>query len=97
MTTHLEHLNESHTQIQVCHITANQAQTEEQANRDDSAEVYAAGHFDGLSTIEKGGCASQQLGHEGCERQVPCREANRYDNIRMRISRTQGKKGNSIR
>ena len=42
--TYLEHLNKSNTQVQICFVTANQAQTEEDADGNDCAKVHAARH-----------------------------------------------------
>lgn len=69
--THLEHLNEGNTQIQVSHIAADQAQTEEETDGDDSAQVDTAGHLHGFPAIEKGGGPGEELGHERREGQVP--------------------------
>ena len=70
--THLEHLDESDTQIQICHVTADQAQTEEDTNWEDGAEVHTTGHFDGLAAIQQVGGSGKKLGHDGREGQVPC-------------------------
>lgn len=63
----LEHLNESNGQVQVCQVAANQAQTEEETDRNNSSEIYAAGHLDILTTIKEGGKASHALGHDSGE------------------------------
>lgn len=73
---HLEHLNKCNTEIQICHITADQTQTEEETNGHNRAEVNTASHLDSLSAIKKGCSASENLGHESRKSQVPCREDN---------------------
>ena len=72
MWKYLEHLNKRHTQIQICHVTTDQTQTEEDTDGDDSAQVNTASHLDGLSAIKEVCGASENLGHEGRESQVPC-------------------------
>ncbi len=71
MATHLEHLDERDTQVQVCQVSADQAQTEEQSNWHDSSEVYFAGHLHRFPSIEECGCASHNLCHDGCKHQMP--------------------------
>ena len=70
--TYLDHLDESHTQVQVRLVTANQAQAEEEADGDNGSEVYASGHGDLLSRVEDGGEAGKDLGHARSEDQMPC-------------------------
>jgi len=54
LSTHLQHLNEGNTQVEVCLISANQAQAEEETDWENSAEVDLAGHFDGFASIKEG-------------------------------------------
>lgn len=70
----LEHLDKGNAQVEVGHVTANQAQTEHYTDRDDSAEVDTAGHLDLLAAIEDSSGASEDLGHDSSERQMPCCE-----------------------
>lgn len=70
----LEHLDEGNAEVEVGHVTANQAQTEHYTDRDDSAEVDTAGHLDLLTAVEDSSGASEDLGHDGSEGQVPCGE-----------------------
>jgi len=72
--TYLEHLNESNTQVQISDVAANQTQTEEETDGDNSAQVDTTSHLDRLTAIEQSGSTSQKLGHESRERQVPCCE-----------------------
>ena len=74
VSTHLEHLNESNTEVKVCLVTADQTQTEEETNWHDRAEVHFAGHGHLLSRVEDGGKAGEDLGHDGREDQMPCCE-----------------------
>ena len=72
--THLEHLDEGDTEVQVCLVTADQTQTEEETNGHNGAQVDFAGHGHFLSRVEDGGEAGEDLGHDGREDQMPCRE-----------------------
>jgi hypothetical protein len=62
--------------MQICLVTANQAQAEEQTDWDDSSEVYAARHGHLLSRVEYGGKAGETLGHNGGKDQMPCCEGD---------------------
>ena len=73
-TTDLEHLDEGNTQIQISHITADQTQTEEKTDRNNSTKVDTASHLHGLPSIEQSGGARQKPGHEGRKCQMPCCE-----------------------
>jgi len=42
--THLEHLNERNTEVEVCQVAKDQTQTEHGANWDDRAQVDTASH-----------------------------------------------------
>lgn len=70
--THLQHLDKGNTQVQVCHITADQTQGEEKANRYNSAQVDPSSHLHSLAAIEQSCCAGENLSHESRECQVPC-------------------------
>lgn len=70
--THLEHLDESDTKVQVCLVTADQAQTEKEADWHNGAQVDFAGHGHLLSRVKDGGEAREDLGHDGREDQMPC-------------------------
>jgi len=72
--TYLQHLDESNTQVEISDVTANQTQTEEKADGDNSAQVHTTSHLDRLAAIEQSSGTSQKLGHESRERQVPCCE-----------------------
>jgi hypothetical protein len=72
--TYLEHLDESHTEVEVRLVTADQAGAEEEADGHNSAEVYAARHGDLFPRVEDGGEAGEELGHEGGKDQMPCCE-----------------------
>jgi hypothetical protein len=72
--THLEHLNEGDTEVQVCLVTADQTQTEEETYGHNGAQVDFAGHGHLLSRVEDGGEAGEDLGHDGREDQMPCCE-----------------------
>ena len=69
-STHLEHLDEGNTEVQVGQVTANQTQAEEDTNGDDGTEVDPAGHLDGLSSIEPSGVSGEQLRRDSREGQV---------------------------
>ena len=71
---YLEHLDESHTQVQVCLVTADQTHTEEDADGDNGSQVYAPGHGHLLSRVEDGGEAREELRHDGRKDQMPCCE-----------------------
>lgn len=83
--TYLEHLDESDTQVQVGHISANQTQTEEETDGNNGAQVDTAGHLHRLTTIEQSSGAGQNLGHQSRECQVPCCEDDRWGNVRAGI------------
>ena len=68
--TYLQHLDKGHTQVQVCLVTADQTQAEEDTDGDDGTEVDPAGHLNSLASIEKGGIAGKQLRRDGCEGQM---------------------------
>ena len=68
--TDLEHLDESDTEIEVREVAADQAQTEEETDWDDSAEVDPTGHLDGFPAIKEGGVARKDLGHDGRKGQM---------------------------
>lgn len=72
-----EHLDKSDAEVQVGDITADQTQTEEETDGDDSTEVDATSHLDGLAAIKQCSGAGEDLGHEGCEGQMPCCQENR--------------------
>lgn len=72
--THLEHLNESNTEVKVCLVTADQTQTEEEANWHDRPQVHLAGHGHLLSRVKDGREARKNLRHDGCKDQMPCCE-----------------------
>jgi hypothetical protein len=72
--TNLEHLDESNAKIEIGQVSADQAQTEEEANGDDSPEVNPSGHLDRLATVKEGGVASKDLGHDGRKREVVGRQ-----------------------
>jgi hypothetical protein len=72
--THLEHLNEGDTEVQVCLVTADQTQTEEETYGHNGAQVDFAGHGHLLSRVEDGGEPGEDLGHDGREDQMPCCE-----------------------
>ena len=69
--TDLEHLNESDTEVEVGHVTTDQRQAEEEANRHNGTQVDSTGHLDILSSIKEGGGSSQDLGHESAKSQMP--------------------------
>lgn len=77
---YLEHLNESHAQVKVCLVTANQAHREKDSDRDDSAEVNTAGHGHFFPGIENGGEAGKDLGHDGRKDKMPCCQEDGYEN-----------------
>lgn len=72
--THLKHLNERHGEVQVSQITADEREREHQANWHDSSEVDSAIHGDLLAAIQRVCRAGEDLGHEGRESQMPCRQ-----------------------
>jgi hypothetical protein len=72
----LEHLDEGDREVQVGHVTANERKREHDADGNDSAQVDLAGHGNLLARIENGGEASQTLGHQSRETQMPCGEDN---------------------
>jgi hypothetical protein len=74
MSTYLEHLNKSHTQVQVGLVTADQTHAEEDANRDNGSQIDTAVHGHLLSRVKDGGEASEDLGHDSREDQMPCCE-----------------------
>lgn len=78
----LEHLDESDAEVQVGDITTDQTQTEEETDRNDSTEVDATSHLDGLAAIKQCGGTGEDLGHEGCEGQMPCCQEDRYGSVR---------------
>lgn len=63
----LEHLDEGNREVQVCEVAANQRQTEEDANGDNSTQVNATGHLDILAAIKQRREVSHQLCHYGRE------------------------------
>ena len=73
---HLEHLDEGDTEVQVCLVTADQTQTEEETNWHDRTEVHLASHGHLLSRVEDGGEAGEDLGHDGRKYQMPCCQEN---------------------
>lgn len=75
-SAHLEHLDERDGEVQVGHVTANERQREHDANGYDGAQVHLSGHGNLLARVEDGGEASQTLGHQGRESQMPCGEDN---------------------
>jgi hypothetical protein len=77
--THLQHLNESDAQVQVGHVSTDQTQTEKDANGDNGAEVHPASHLHRLSAIQQGGRASEDLGHDGREEQMPGGQEDRCE------------------
>ena len=64
VSTHLEHLNEGDTEVQICQVAADQAEREEEADRDNSAQVDAASHLNSLATVEERGVPGEDLGHD---------------------------------
>jgi hypothetical protein len=76
MSTHLQHLNEGDAQIEIGLVSTDQAQTEEEADREDGAEVDLAGHLDSFASIEKSRGFRQELGHERRKNHVPCRQGD---------------------
>ena len=72
--TYLEHLNKSNAEIQIRLVSADQAQTEKEANGNNRAQVYSSRHFDRLPPVQQSGCSSHNLRHQGCECQMPCRQ-----------------------
>lgn len=48
----LEHLDKSHGKIEIGNVAANEAQTEEDSNRDDSAHVHIRSHLDGSAAVK---------------------------------------------
>ena len=74
--TYLKHLNERNAQIQVCQISADQTQAEEQSNGHNCSQVHLSSHRDFLSAIKKGCCAGQDLCHHGCKDKMPCCQEN---------------------
>lgn len=72
----LEHLNKGNGEVEVCQVTADQTQAEEDANWHDGSQVDAAGHLDSLSAIEKSRPAGQDLRNDGGKGEVVSREDN---------------------
>lgn len=70
----LEHLDESNREVQVGQVSANQTQTEEQTDGNDSSEIDAAGHLDILAAIKQGGETGHQLGHDSRKKLVVSRQ-----------------------
>jgi hypothetical protein len=75
--SYLEHLDEGNAQVEVSQVTADQAQTEEETDWDNGAEIDTARHLNRLTTIEESCSASHDLGHDGRKGQMPCSEDNR--------------------
>jgi hypothetical protein len=69
--THLQHLDKRNTEIQVCFISADQAQAEEETDWENGSEVDTTGHLDGFAAIEQSGGLRQDLGHDCRKYHVP--------------------------
>lgn len=74
--TYLEHLDEGNAEVQVRDVSADEAQAEEDADRDDSPQIDAPRHLDRLTSVNKASIASHELRHDGCEDLVVRREDN---------------------
>ena len=72
MHAYLEHLDKGDTEVEVGLVTADQAQTEEETDGDNGAEVDASVHGHLLARVEDGGEAGQDLRHDGRKDEVPC-------------------------
>ena len=70
MGTNLEHLDESNTEVQVCQVSTNQTQAEEQPNGNNGTQVDASSHLDSLAPIKKVCIAREKLGHDCRKSQV---------------------------
>ena len=75
--SHLEHLNKGNTEIEIGHITTDQAQAEEQTDGNNGTEVNPTGHLDCFPAIKEGSCTRENLGHEGRKGQMPSCKADR--------------------
>lgn len=67
---YLDHLNEGNTEVEVGQVAADKTKTEEDTDRDNSAQVNATGHFNRLAAIEEVGVTSHQLSSDGRKGQV---------------------------
>lgn len=74
----LQHLDESDTKVEICHVAAYQGQAEEGADGEDGAHVDFASHLDRLATIKEGSGSGHYLGHYCSEGQMPTSE---YDGV----------------
>ena len=64
-------MDEGDGEVQVGEVAADEGEGEHEADGDDVAEVDAPGHGDFFARVEHGGEAGHELGHDGCEAQVP--------------------------
>lgn len=67
----LEHLDKGDAEVEVDHVAADETAAEEEADRDDGAQVKAARHLDVLAAIQEGGRPSENLGGDGCKDEMP--------------------------
>lgn len=71
---YLKHLDKCYTQIEVWHVTADQAGAINQPNGHNCTHVLFARHVDCFSAIEESRCSGEDLSGDGCEYHVPCCE-----------------------
>lgn len=62
---YLQHLDERNAQVEVCLVTTDQTQAEEETDGQDSAQIDFASHLDRLSAIEEGRGSGEDLCHQG--------------------------------
>jgi len=75
-SAYLEHLDERDGKVEVCHVTANERQREHDTDGNNGAQVHLASHWDLFTRVQDRGEASETLGHEGREAQMPCGKDN---------------------
>lgn len=80
----LEHLDKGHGEVQVDDVGADQGARVEDADGQDGAHVDAAVEAEGVSRVEERRGAGEELGREGGEEEVPCREEDSCDGVRIR-------------
>lgn len=74
--TYLQHLDESNREVEVCLVSTDQTEGEEETNRQNGPEVDLASHFYSFSSVNECRRSAEDLGHYGCESHVPCCKDN---------------------
>lgn len=81
---YLEHLNEGDAEVHVREVAADQTQTKEESNGDNSPEVDTTSHRNGVSRVQQVRATRNDLGHDGRESEMPCCEENCYSSLSAR-------------